>query len=126
MQLRLSQETKLTQRDFQVFQAEAKRWIKIFGLVDWEITFEFSDTFPDNRATCATSDVGARSAYLILTQTWDYKPKHAELRRCAFHEVCELLFVQLRAAVRVRGVDEDLVDQEVHRMIRIFENVWWR
>lgn len=116
----------LSQKDFDAFQSEAKKWIKLFGLVDWEIQFDFNDEFPDNRATCCYSDPGTRSAALVLTRSWDCKPDRAEIRMCAFHEVVELLFAQMRAAVSVRGVDPNLVDQEVHRIIRILENTVWR
>lgn len=115
--------TKLSQKDFEVFQAEALKWIEVFGLKDWEILFSFNDENPDCRATCTTTDLIARICSLGLTLTWRHKPTPQELKMCAFHEVLELLLMPLRLRLQdIPEVSTTLLDKEVHRIIRILEN----
>jgi hypothetical protein len=116
----------LSDKHLSVFRAEATKWMQAFGLVDWEVVIDLTDDFPENRASCLASSLEDRCAHLLLTREWDYPPADDELRMCAFHEVMELLLMNLRSAVDVRGVDTRLVDQEMHRLIRIFENAIWR
>lgn len=117
---------RLSKKQFAVFQSEAEYWVAKFGLFDWELTIRMSDEYPDNRASCLCSDLQNRVAHLILTETWEYAPEDREIRLSAFHEVMELLLMNLRLYLTViPGVDDEFVDGEVHRVIRIFENVVW-
>lgn len=117
---------KLPDKDFEVFQAEALRWIEAFGLKDWEVGFSFDDQNPDCRATCSCSDLGSRICCLGLTRTWPSRPTTADLQRCAFHEVLELLLMPMRLKLQdILEVSTPLLDKETHRIIRILENVVW-
>ena len=120
-------EHKITDAEFRVFTQEAQRWIDRFGLKDWEVIFECNDDFPDNRASCCASSLEDRVCRIVLTETWPARPSRMEIAMSAFHEVMELLFMQMRYSITsIPGVDERLVDAEVHRIIRIFENAVWR
>jgi hypothetical protein len=114
---------RLSDRDFKAFKATCLHWIEAFGLKDWEVSIEFSDDNPDMRAWCTASVMETRIAVLGLTRTWSYKPSQDELRRCAFHEVLELLLMPIRLRVMdIPGVDSRVLDEEAHRVIRILEN----
>jgi len=60
-----------------------------------------------------------------LSKDWtDALPlNNKEIRRCAFHEVCELLLGNLRDIAGSRFILEREIDEQVHIIIRTLENV---
>lgn len=84
-----------TDRHFQIFQKEAKRWIDKFGMQGWDIRFVHQDLAGDSNAAAyfeAGEDITNRIGTIGLARS-DYKRKlTAEyIKLCAFHEVCEIL-----------------------------------
>lgn len=117
---------KLSQKDFRAFQAEAQKWIDRFGLQDWEVFFRMNNDNEDCRATCQTSELADRICAITLTEEWERRPEQAEILRCAFHEVLELLLMPLRLKLRaIAEVPDGMVDGECHRIIKILENAIW-
>jgi len=116
---------KASKKELEVFKTEAKKWIRVFGLVDWEIVYGY-DEANDCRASC-TADKESMIALIYLSRDWNtYKPKLSEIRKMAFHEVCELLLAKFRLGAEDRYTTEDELETERHAIIRVLENTIYR
>lgn len=85
---------ELTQEDFAIFQDEAKKWLNLFCMSDWEVFFWF-EPLEGNRAQCQYS-YKDRVANITLSTRAYVKVDEDDIRGSAFHEVCELLMAELR------------------------------
>ena len=119
----MSKQYKTTKKDFEIFKAECRKWVGYFGLLDWEFSFchRFSGNDDTVRGSCYASHAG-RVATLYFAPKWDYKPDESEIRRVAFHEVCEVLTAPLCVMAESRYVMPDEVEAANHYIIRVLEN----
>jgi len=115
-----------TEKHFDLFKRECNKWILIFGLVGWY--FHFIHNGEDKEVLgWARCDVVGRVATISLNKNWgNYKITSYEIKRTAFHEVCEVLFASLRAIAGARYIGIDEIMEENHNLIRTLENVIWR
>lgn len=117
---------KPTAHHFKVFQQEAKKWIAKFGLVGWEIVFAREDI--QGRAACRLN-MQSRCAGLVLANDFKGDLTDEEMRRSAFHEVCEILlartwFICMNSDLTPRQ-RESHMEEARHEIIRILENTVW-
>lgn len=116
----------LTQEDFQTFKAECQKWLDFFGITEWEISYSFE--YLENRAESRVHWTGRQCTFCLTTHSpkWD----EFDVRKSAFHEVCELLLVVMEHT----ALDEEipyserkgLVESERHAVIRRLENSVFR
>ena len=111
---------KTTKKDFEVFKAECRKWVKYFGLLDWDVSY--SNYREDGCRGSCSADFGGRLCTINLAKKWDYKPKKSELKRIAFHEVCELITAPLCIWAENRFSTQTAIDSANHYIIRILEN----
>ena len=111
---------KTTKKDFGVFKTECRKWVKYFGLFDWEVSY--SNVNLDGCRGSCNIDLGARLCTISLGKKWDYKPKKSEIRCTAFHEVCELITGPLCVWAENRFPTQTAIDSANHYIIRILEN----
>ena len=115
-------EYKTSKTQFKLFQDECWKWINIFGLKGYEYTFEHDDSDTSARAHFGVNVVG-RVAVITLTKTWGLeRPTDLEVKKSAFHEICEVLLVRLNDIASQRGFCEEDLEEEIHNVIRILEN----
>ena len=110
---------KLKKKDFRIFIEEFRYWVDKFGLKGWEFFYQFEEE--DCRA-CIQRDVQGRLVIVTLSKTFDVEPTDAMLKRCAFHEACELLLSPLVSLVTQRSVSDNQLEEATHNIIRIMEN----
>jgi hypothetical protein len=116
---------KTTKRHFKLFCDEIRKFIDIFGLVGWEVYFEHKQYLSTELAVCITDQQG-RTCTISLAPKWvALKPTDLEVRKAAFHEVCELLLSRLNRFAKDRFIHESQIDEESHNIIRILERVLW-
>jgi len=120
---------KITLKQFELFKKEAQRWLDYFGMKEWQVYFEQKE-LKGSRAQCAFDCVG-RIATLSLGTSWSEINKifvtDENIKRTAFHEVCELVLAPLSSMVFQRfNLAEENVEEEIHRIIRTFENSLWK
>ena len=113
---------KTTDEDFKIFKEEARKWIEVFGLYGWHVFFYHVvlDEFEDC-ATCSI-DLMDRICTIRLNKDWE-EATVKEIRRVAFHEVCELLFARIEEISNGRGYNSIDAREEVHNLINTLEKV---
>lgn len=117
--------SKTSKKDFEIFKAECVKWIGIFGLVDWEIEFYHEDLGKGILAKHDYNEV-SRFGNIRFGLDWgDYKIIPQEVRKTAFHEVSEFRLCKLRDLAKSRFIREEEIDEEIHAIVHILENVLW-
>ncbi len=118
---------KTTAKHFEIFKAECKECLEMFGLRDFEIKYDHSDYRKNNTASCTSNSVN-RWATLRLNIAWDdyWTITEDAIKKCARHEVIELLLAPLINCAESRYVSESEIDEQAHRVIRTLENVLWK
>ena len=114
---------KTTKKDLELFQKECKKWIEIIGLKEFECVFADDSADYGTRAQVMVDLVGGISTYFFAGD-WDgnaTKISSTEVRVVAFHEVMEVMLWELAAMAKMY-ISEDVVEKEVHKIIRRLEN----
>ena len=112
---------KLGQKEFKIFRDEFLYWADTYGLRGWEFIFKYGED-PDNRAFIQR-ELESRIVVISLADEWiGLPPDEFNLKRVAYHEAFELLLSKLVDLCMERSVSEKQVIEEVHNLIRIFEN----
>ena len=116
---------KTTKRQFELFKKECQKWIKFFGLSEWDVYHSYEHM--DNAATCASKNMDSLAVFALTTDLGkDILPEFGtdrNIRKMAFHEVCELMFARYDLlATRRFDVTEEMLTQERHQIIARLEN----
>lgn len=116
----------LQQEHLVIFKNEVVYWQNRFGLLNWEINIQFqapTDEYVGQDVMAWTMWSPESSAAMIgLVPRWlTIQPTEGEVRKAAFHEVCELLFNELRDNL----LPNVSADKMVHQLIRRLEASVW-
>jgi hypothetical protein len=114
----------LTERDSDCFEKNVLYWVKRLGLMDWRLGFSWMDDDSDLIAQLRY-DVVNRTAEFSLNRSLSFRKTMRDLRRTAFHEALELLHCQLEAAAEARYIGQTEIREQVHALIRTWENVFF-
>lgn len=112
---------KTTKKHFEIFKAEALKWIDFFGLKDWEV--EFAHIRDDENMAACTTRCTNRWAKLSLSTVWTDVVSDYDVRKCAFHEVVELFIAPLFTCAHSRYISEHEIKEADHMIVRTLENV---
>jgi hypothetical protein len=115
---------QLTEKQVKYFIAEVQKWCRFFSIADYEVKIDDGGDC-DNYADC-TANVSNRYAIISVTKEWPNEPTNKQISRTAFHEVCELLLMELGTLAETRFVSETSLEIARHRIIRTLENVVWK
>ena len=115
---------KTTKKDFEIFKKECLKWIEYFQLSGWKFCFFHEDNKQLGKALgWSCGNYMGRVASIGISLNWgDDKANILDLKRTAFHEVCEIMLCSLHVLAFDRNWDEDIWDAESHTVIRILEN----
>jgi len=120
-------EIDVERHHFIYFIACCRSFIKMMGLSDWDVSFQYlgsDETTP--RASTTVHDRFNRLASIQLYDSWDREPNEYNLWIVSFHEVIELLLSDLHCMAENRDWNYNLYDREHHRVVRILENAWFK
>jgi prephenate dehydrogenase len=115
---------KTTKKDFKVFCDSVYYWINEFGLKGWHLYFEH--VYLENSLAQVTYNIITRIATFKLSTIWDIPVSNRDINLRAFHEVLELLLSRLNILAKLRFINEGEIDEELHNIIRIFENIFFK
>lgn len=113
-----------TGKHLSAFRKEALFWIERFGLNDYEC--EFARIKLDNTRAQVTHNYLGKTAGFYLTSEWTcpMTPLNmTEVRKCAKHEVIELLIADLSTVGQSRFVTEDEMMSVRHTLVRRLEKL---
>ncbi len=114
----------LRDKDFAVFQKDILYWVRRFGLLDWWVLFGWINR-EDGVIAQTECNVINRTVLFSLNRSTAYHLSRQKLRRTAFHEALELLHAQLEAAANTRHIGPTEIREQVHALIRTWENVFF-
>ena len=87
---------KTTKKDFELFKKECKKWIKYYGLTDWDVSFFHTESETEGFLAKTVASLPAMAADIFLSKNWtDKYYSVGEIKSTAHHEVLELLFMPL-------------------------------
>jgi len=112
---------KITIEHFEIFKKEIYKWIDIFGLKNWEISIKHKKLPSEDRAETITRVVD-RIASIVLNEQWLIEPTENNIKKTAFHEICEVLLARIDFCM-VDAVRRDEQHEARHELIRILENI---
>ena len=115
---------KTTKADFKAFKRECRKWIKFWGLNNWEVHYIHESI--NGTARCIMK-LSGYTATIVLAKTIRkkyYTRKY--ILQCAFHEVCELLLGRFNINAQSRFIAGNEIEESSHEVIRILENVIYR
>ena len=92
------------------------------SLHNWHIEFELHEnSMPENKASVAYYFEGCTATCIVQASLLENHPD-IEIKRCAFHEVCELLLADIGAYLESMFA-EHFVAKQIHNVIRRLENL---
>lgn len=106
---------KTTKKDFEVFKKECLKWVEFYGLKDWRISYDQKDTEANAETRYFLEN---KSAVISLSNKY---PCETTLGRLAFHEVSELLLVEITHKLNW-FLNTQEVNTMAHTIIRRLEN----
>lgn len=112
---------KTTKAQFKIFEKEVAKWVDRFHLGSWEIHCEHKemDIFI---ASCA-ADLNGKVATLGLAVNFGESTINTyEIKKCAFHEVIELLLHEYCCITISRDYNKEEHERAVHTVIRTLEH----
>lgn len=113
---------KTSKKHFTVFKKECLKWIVLFGLLDWKFSF-FHEQWDNEALANYKTNLEGKCAAINLSIDWADEPiTNAQIKRSAFHEVCEVMLSRLAICVRSRFVSSDEIIEAIHDIIRRLEN----
>ena len=117
---------KTTEQHFNTFKKECLKWIEVFGLKNWEINIFHTD----HESFIAWSSFGKFAGKIVdihLNKIWRWQkpPDNYEIRKCAFHEVCEILLRPVAYLGECRYLSDSEMSPAIHDIIHILENALW-
>lgn len=116
---------KVTKAQFGQFKRTSEKWLKLFGLSNWEVYFNWEAMDEGTMAT-AHYDMPNKVAFLTFCKTWDINDiplTPEEIKATAFHEVCHILFADLHLLAESRYVQNGTVfDEKIHDIIKRLQN----
>ena len=114
---------KTTEAHFKLFRQECEKWIKAFNLRNWEINYRHTKPPGDQKAWAALNHQG-RQCDLCLSSGWReaFPITNIEIRKTAFHEVCELLLYPMYYLAESRFLSESEMEPACHDVIHALQN----
>jgi hypothetical protein len=111
------------------FRRAVRKYQRQYNMLDWSLSVTGGAPNSD-KANCSWNDIvseygGGRVAEIRYNAGWLKSANRRELSRVALHEVLELRLSKLRefAHDRNTAISEREIDDEVHAIIRVFENL---
>jgi len=110
---------KTTRADFAIFRREVEKWIKAFGLYDWEVDVVHGGVEDSNHAAECLYQVDARRATIRLSKEFTHGSEFTkdDIRQAAIHEVGELLLARLVFLAESRSVTYEQIEEAHHDVI---------
>lgn len=111
---------RTTKKQFRIFEKECRKWLDRLGLKDWCVFIRHEDL--GNGKTLARCNWSATQRQAWLRLNVSTSAGDDEIKRAALHECLELLLYGC-TDIMWESVSVDIVDAEIHKVIRTLENL---
>ena len=112
---------------FDQFVTAFRDYAKQFGLLDWRV--EIIQTLVTETPVEYCMDIRRRYCLLKVATELDYDVTVEDMKRLAFHEICELLVTDLEMTVNYEEIPieerRELASKYSHALIRRLENIFF-
>lgn len=109
------------ERRFEQYKKECQKWIRYFGLYQWDVSFIRDKKSQDVDGRCVSTDDGSRIAMLVISDSCGIP-----VQELAFHETCELLMARVRAVATARSATAEEIDGAIHEVVGTLTNTMFR
>ena len=118
---------KLTSKQkINFFKKEVKKFIELHGLVSYDVYI--AETHNEECEACCDLPDSNRKLAIRYNTTWLKEENNLKnISLTAYHEVLELFFISIREMASERHLffSNVQVDNEIHKLIRTMENVYF-
>ena len=111
---------KTTRKDFEEYRAAVEKWLGVFGIKDWCVTFKHEDD--ENFCAWTVHNPNARNVGFGLSKEYD-DDFNQSMDELAFHEVCHLLLAPLSDLIDRREFSTTQNTIEEHRIIHMLQKI---
>ncbi len=112
---------KTTKADFEYFKKCVQKWVDVFQLNDWQVSYEHISM--DDFIGYCTADICNRMVTISLGLDWNDEITKKSLEKVAFHEVTELLLSPYSNIAQERAYNRSSHEKVSHQIIRTLEYV---
>ena len=112
----MARDWRTTDKDFRLFQSEAKRCLKAWGLNGWDVDFMHQPLRSGVFAECRTEVVSRHATIALNTRTSSPVDKH-RITDAARHEVCHVLVGPIHSLNHAAFKTEDESTQAVESVV---------
>ena len=127
---------EVTDAEFERFSDACRYWIEYYGLIDWNVSIfkrSLTDDEPEVSQTMANVSANDDSREVIISFTdeyWSYALTPKGIEETAYHEVCEILMMELwfAAISRFDTSYDDMVAAShgvIHRLTNTTFKEYW-
>ena len=109
-----------TNQTLETFKKLCQKYINYFGLHDFHVGYEMEDQEEGVACNYYLSREGGQVVTLALNSSFEFSPENLKLT--AKHEIIEALVLGKIRDMLLNYYSENVVDEEIHRVVRMLEN----
>jgi hypothetical protein len=115
-----------SEKDFEIFKEEIRFWLKFFNLLNWDIDYHHEELDVGDLAN-VMGNYTQYHADIRFNEHWceEYYSEE-QIRKVAFHEVVEILLMEIRQLAHLRFVAPEQIEASLHGVIQRLTNTIWR
>lgn len=114
---------RATKSHYQYFCKRVHYWLKIFGLLEWRVSFEYLEEYGGDILAECSWDYEDKTAMFNFYADWSQVVLDDEhIDEIAFHEVGELLLNRINDLLTPQYSNK-LITAEIHQIIHTLANV---
>ena len=106
---------KTNDEDFKKFQDEITRWIEVFGLHEWDCSFDHEQLGKGTWAQCDSQHEGHSAVFSLNTDV--DAPKAEDPQELGLHEAVELLLADMETLAESRSWDANTWEAARHMVV---------
>lgn len=108
---------------FLVYAEKVRTLIEVLGLSGWDVEFMHTSELGKIDLCITVVDIPNRDVTFMLNKNWREPISERKIKMAAAHEVLHLLLGRLNHLALARFVRKEEIEEEMHSIIRRFENI---
>lgn len=113
----------ITKKHFELFKAECQKWIKIFELNGWNITFWHKKLDPEKHWSQCWVNLNGRQINLKLNTVWDNEVSIDKIKSVAKHECIHALLARFSEIGNARFITDSEIYEAEEELVYKLEKI---